>query len=698
MAAPPTAKPDGRRPLEPEDLFRLRLCGGVAIVPGSDVVFYVEKKARREDNDYRSRIMRVAPGEPPAAFTQGPDDHSPKVSPDGQWLAFLGKRGPSTQIWLMDLKTGGEARQLTDVAGGVEELTWRPDSAALAFVAWLDEQGIESEAARQERLKVEDEDPFVRHTRGVKVIQEALHKLDGQGWYTKRRKQVAVIGIEPGARPVQLTEPPYSHSGVSWTPDGSQVVFLGKRSADYDSAIEQEVFVAAADGTGVPRKLVESPGLDVSAARISPDGTQVALLATRPDEIGYDNQRLYLSAWDDPEAPRVVAGDWDRPFADVSVHDMPAPAGGGMTWSPDSQSIYSLTSVDGAVQLARVNVGSGVVTLLTQADQVHHSYSVDPARGIAVLAATAPLDPSRVLRLNMATGDVTELATPNREVLADIALSEPRRFEARAEDGPALDGFLMEPVNREPGRRYPAILEIHGGPMMMYAQAFFLEFQWLAANGWGVVYSNPRGSQGYGFEFCRAIQKEWGNRDYADLMAALDVALREAPSIDPDRLGVAGGSYGGYMTNWIIGHTDRFKAAVTMRSVADWRGMVGSGDLGARWIRRPGVAPWVDDTWYRQQSPITYVENIVTPLLIEHQEGDLRCPIGQGEMLYTAVKHVGKAPVKFVRYPNEFHGMSRNGKPWHRVHRLRELAGWFTQYLEASSRGTGQESSALDRS
>lgn len=183
-----------------------------------------------------------------------------------------------------------------------------------------------------------------------------------------------------------------------------------------------------------------------------------------------------------------------------------------------------------------------------------------------------------------------------------------------------------------------------------------------------------------------AIQTEWGNKDYADIMAVLDQALASHRWIDPERVGVTGGSYGGFMTNWIVGHTDRFKAAVTGRSICDWRSMVGTGDFGPYWIKRFGdAAPWVDDSLYRQQSPITYVENVKTPILIEHQEGDLRCPVDQAMMWYSAIKFLGKAPVRLVTYPGEFHGMSRNGKPWNRIHRLTEITAWFAQYLAPRS-------------
>jgi len=262
-----------------------------------------------------------------------------------------------------------------------------------------------------------------------------------------------------------------------------------------------------------------------------------------------------------------------------------------------------------------------------------------------------------------------------------------RRFKAQAPGGPEIDGWIMQPIGFAEGQRYPTILEIHGGPMAMYADAFFFEFQLLAAQGFGVVFSNPRGSQGYDEAHCMAIAKEWGNLDYKDLMAVLDTAIAENPWIDTERLGVTGGSYGGFMTNWIVGHTDRFKAAVTGRSICDWRMMVGTGDFGSYWIRKfDGVAPWVDDTHYKQQSPITYVGNVKTPILIEHQEGDLRCPIDQGMMWYTAIKYLNKAPVRFVTYPGEFHGMSRNGKPWNRIHRLGEIVSWVERLPAKAAR------------
>lgn len=670
----------GPRCLTTEDIFQFRLVGSVQIIPGTDTVLYVEQQARPEENDYRGRIMRVAPGEQPMPFTTGPHDSNPQVSPDGRHLAFLSKRSGQTQIWLMDLECGGEAAQLTQIQGGVVECVWHPSSQRIAFTARLDRNGVQPEHRPEEGVK----DPAKKHTEQVKVITELAHKMDGVGYYGDRRSEILVIDAKPGAEPVQLTDPPYSHHDLAWTPDGERLLFVARRGPDYDrEAFQQQIYVMAADPGSEPRPITPDDGYSCQMASMAPDGQTVVVLASRVAELGYDNPSLYRTTLTGG-ALIPLAHAWDRPFSDVSVHDMPAPGSGGLVFSADGTHLYGLTSRNGATHLARVSLADGTVTVLTSHDQVYYSYAVASDGKWAALATTEPGDPSTIVRLNLDEGTEDVLAAPNAELLRGLTLSMPRRFHTRAEDGPPIDGWVIEPVDREPGHRYSAILEIHGGPMMMYAQAFFFEFQWLAANGYGVVLTNPRGSQGYGHEFCRAIQHEWGNEDLADIYAGLDYAIQQESWIDPGRLGVAGGSYGGFMTNWIVSHTDRFKAAVTMRSIADWRVMVGTGDGGWHWIRRAGgVPPWEDDTWYRQQSPITYVANISTPLLIEHQEGDLRCPIEQGEMLYAAVKFLDRAPVKFVRYPGEFHGMSRNGKPWHRVHRLQQMTDWFDEHLKS---------------
>jgi dipeptidyl aminopeptidase/acylaminoacyl peptidase len=381
---------------------------------------------------------------------------------------------------------------------------------------------------------------------------------------------------------------------------------------------------------------------------------------------------------------------------------MPCPAGGGLTWSPDGGWLYGLVSDSGQVHLVKVGVDTGAVVPITGGDRMIHAFSLTPDCRRAALAYATPSAPAdlSLARLDEAQpepkvaeccavlkgGGVFEvpLTSHNADLLAGLNVPVPERFSFRASvDQPPVDGWVLPPANAEPGKRYPAILEIHGGPMSMYGAGFHFEFQWLAAQGYAVIYSNPRGSQGYGKDFCKCIMADWGNKDYADAMVATETAVQRFSFIDSDRLGVAGGSYGGFLVNWIVGHTDRFKAAVTMRSVVNRWSAMGTSDSGYNRVGQFGTENWWEEqnmAPYLKQSPILHASKINTPLLIEHQENDLRCPIEQGEQLYTALK-VQKKPVKFVRYPGEFHGMSRNGKPWFRIHRLNMMADWFGQYL-----------------
>ncbi len=663
------------RKITPEDLFEFRLVGALNIHPTRHLVAYQEEQANRETNHNDSRIMTVEPGQEPRVFTRGPSDRQPRFSPNGLHLAFLSERSGTKQVWVMPTD-GGEPRQVTKLKGAVEEYQWMPDSKGLVYIALISGNGIEYED------DPEPDNPYRKFNRDVKVITETFHKFDGVGYFNEYRPHVVMQSLEEDDAPRQLTAGPMRHSGLAVSENGRWVLTLSRYGDDYDrNAGRNHVYLIDTEGSAPPKALTHDP-LSVEAAVFGDEKESVYFLAQDWTELGYDNTALYRTDLNGSEA-QPVAEDWDRPWSNLAVSDMPAPSGNPLCWDSDGQHLYSLTSRNGATHLARINIDTHSVELITHRDQVYYSLALTADGRYAALAATHPTNPGYIEWISLREKDARIIANPNKAILDTLSLAQPERFTAQAPGGPPLDAWVMRPVDLEPGQKVPLALEIHGGPMMMYAQSFFLEFQWLAANGYGVVYGNPRGSQGYGKAFCTAIQKEWGNRDYADIMACLDTAIATYDWVDCSHLGVLGGSYGGYMTNWILGHSTRFKAAVTMRSVADWRAMVGTGDLGWHWIQRTqGQWPWSgEDEWYRQQSPITYVGNITTPLLIEHQEGDLRCPIEQGQILFTALKYFNQAPVKFIRYPEEFHGMSRNGKPWHRVYRLNSITDWFAEYL-----------------
>ncbi len=655
-----------KRPVVPEDLLRIRLPGDVQIVPGGDLIIYVEKWNDPDENKSRARIRAIRPAVGDAFdLTGGDGDTSPRVSPDGTRLAFLRKGAEDPQIWILPLR-GGEAWQLTNIRGGVDAPAWSPTGDRLAFTASLDEKGIVAEDAEKEQ------DPFRLNTADVKVITELAHKLDGEGYFGPRRPCLCVVEAEAHAQPRQLTQPPYRVSDPSFTPDGDAIIFASRRDEDYDRYLEEHRLYRIPVAGGDAVALTE-PG----AGEPAPSQYGIAYVSYDPQADGYDNAQLYLLPPQGGEA-RAVAPDFDRTIGNSTVCDLPATSSGGITWAADGKSLLAIASIDGTAQLCRFDLRSGEVERLTEGRQVVYGYAV--AGGRIALAVATPTDPGNIYLLE--GGSLLQLTHVNRDFFAEVQTAEPEFFAADSGEGHTVDTWAIRPQGAADGHKVPTILMIHGGPMSMYAHTYFFEFQLMAASGMGVVYTNPRGSQGYGRAFCEAIRYEWGNKDLEDIYTGLDAAIARFDWIDPERLGVGGGSYGGYMTNWIVGHTDRFKAAVSGRSVVDWRAMVGTGDGGWDWTRRAGgVPPWVDDTWYRQQSPITYVENIRTPLLIENQEGDLRCPLEQGMMLYSAVKWLGRAPVRFVRYPDEFHGMNRTGKPWNRIHRLREMRDWYLRYL-----------------
>lgn len=685
-----------RRPLQVEDLLAIKLAGDSQISPDGTRLAYVLQEIDKEKNEYKSSVWLARQGHSPIQFTGGSKDSSPRWSPNGKYLAFVSNRSGSNQIWLLPLD-GGEARQLTRIKGGAGAPVWSPDGNYIAFTASLDGDGITPEGKDDE-----EKDLYKKHTKDVKVITRLLYKMDGVGYYTDKRSHICVIKTE-GGEAQQLSRGEFNHVSPTWTPDSAGLVFSANRLAEGDyQPWCVDLWYVPREGGELTRLTPGDGALSASSPAVSPDGRYVAFIGTQPEEHGYGLDALYLLDRNSGAVKRLAA-NLDRGFSNEAISDMPAPGAGGLVWSRDGHWIYGLVSDSGQVHLVKVGATSGAVVQVTGGDKMIHAYSLTPdcrRAGLAYATPTSPADiylalldePKPEARVAnccavLQGGGVAEfqLSSHNAELFADIDLPVPERFVFSAGEGhPKVDGWVLRPAGFEAGKRYPTVLEIHGGPMGMYGCGFFYEFHWLAAQGYTVVYSNPRGSQGYGREFCHAIMADWGNLDYLDCMAAIETAVRNFDFIDGDRLGVAGGSYGGFMVNWMVGHTNRFKAAVTMRSVVNRWSAMGTSDTGYNRVSQFGTENWWEEQNmgpYLKQSPILHASKIETPLLIEHQENDLRCPIEQGEQLYAALK-LQKKPVKFVRYPGEFHGMSRNGKPWLRIHRLNMLADWFREYLK----------------
>jgi dipeptidyl aminopeptidase/acylaminoacyl peptidase len=477
--------------------------------------------------------------------------------------------------------------------------------------------------------------------------------------------------------------------------EGNQFAYYSTDTLDIDTKLTY-------DGTHTDRTTGEWYSRSMEAST-SADGRYVAFVGTDPEEHGYGLAALYLLDVKDGSVRRI-ANSLDRCWANEAATDLVAPAGGRLTWSPDSRWVYGIVSDAGQVHLVKVDVASDAIVAVTAGDKVIHSFDLTADCSRAALAYATPVSPADVYLAHLdeacptapvanccavlSGGGVREvrLSDHNAELFSQLDLPVPERFLFSAGEGqPLVDGWVMRPAGFEAGKKYPAVLEVHGGPMSMYGCGMFYEFQWMAAQGYAVVFSNPRGSQGYGREFCHCIMADWGNYDYKDCMAAIEAAVAKYDYIDGDRLGIAGGSYGGFMVNWVVTHTDRFKAGVSGRSVVNRWSAMGTSDTGFNRIGQFGTENW----WevknmapYLKQSPLVHASNVHTPLLLENQEGDLRCPPEQAEQFYAALKYQGKT-AKFIRYPGEFHGMSRTGKPWHRLHRLNATSEWFDEYLKA---------------
>ena len=454
-----------------------------------------------------------------------------------------------------------------------------------------------------------------------------------------------------------------------WSPDGRLIAFTSARHEDRDHDDVSDIWLVEAGG-GSPRRVTDSSG-PAGLASFAPDGRTLAYLGRRqPNDFGANVRVFTISV--DGGPPACLTSSLDRSCAPLAVPPL---------WSADGLTVAFAAEDQGALSLYRVSrSGQTPPQRVIGGERVITGFS-GSLDGSLAFAATDPVTPAEVFVARADGAVERQLTDLNRSWRQEVALARPERFRfARA--GFEVDAWVMKPPGLAPGGKRPALLNIHGGPHAQYGHGFFDEFQVYAGAGYVVVYLNPRGSQGYGEAFTRAVIRNWGGGDYADVMAGLDEALARYDVIDADRLGVMGGSYGGFLTSWIVGHTDRFKAACSERAVNDQWGMFGTSDIGHVFNQvELGVAPWEDAGEYLDRSPVSYAKDVTTPLLIIHSEDDLRCPMGQAEQLYVALKKLRK-DVVFVRFPDENHELSRSGKPRHRLARFQFILDWFAKHLK----------------
>ena len=668
-----------------EDLYSMQFLSRPRIAPDGQRVAFVTTTIDASKHEYRSSIW-VAPidgGEAQRFTSSTANASSPEWSPDGRWLAFVSERESEAmgkdakkqgkdkpQVWVLPV-TGGEARQLTFMEHGASSPVWSPDSKRLLFSAQVGPADEETEEGK----------PLPR----VRVINQLWYKLDGVGFIYERRSHLFLIEAN-GGTPQQLTDGDWDDGDAAWSPDGTQIVFSSNHAEDRWRILGADLYtLQIRDNTMGELRCLTDSTLSCGSPSWSPDGKTIAFLASAKVHSGGHTYLYSIASDADKQAPQNLSKDFDGTCMDWTNSDigdehlMPPPA-----WSADGASLYVLASLHGASRLFTLSAHGAVAQppTLTPGDVHVRDFSVDTAKKQIALLVGDATRPQEIYTLNVAqqAGEMHRVTHFNDSLFNDLTVVAPEYIQYKGADDWSMDGWILKPHDFEPSKKYPLVVEIHGGPNTQYGYGFFHEMQMLVAQGYVVLYTNPRGSCGYGFDFSFAVNGQWGEKDSIDIMNGVKAVVQRG-YIDEQRLGVTGGSYGGFMTNWLVSHYDDFKVGVTDRCVSNLASMFGSSDVG--WdlgYDNLDTTPWENLEKYMHMSPMQYVQNIKVPLLIIHSEQDLRCPIEQAEQLFAALKWMGRE-VQLVRFEGQSHGLSRGGHPKLRLERLRHIRGWFEKYL-----------------
>lgn len=718
------------RPPRPADLHDLRVPTDVRLSPDGRWIAFVVKESAPDRDGYRSSIW-WAPAdasEPARRVTLGArTDSCPRWSPDGRWLAFLSDRAAvlragdaspradersappgtglrdaagrditrgSVQVWLLPI-AGGEAHQLTRLPEDVADIAWSPDGRQLCLVSASRSAGTDDADGRG-AASVPARGAGTGPARpDVRLIDELAYQLNGVGFTYDRPPKLWVVDV-PGGEARRITSGRSRDEQPAWSPDGRHICFVSNRGRDHDLVWRSDIYMVPAQG-GTPVRVSGGRQRVFRSPAWSPDGRSIAAIGHRIPGLARYRDDVWVFPADPLAEGRDLSGASDLFVAAAVNSDLVSLAEPRLAWLPDGGAVIFAAPSDGAYQLWQVGLRDGRVRQLTAGRHVLARPDVVPiGRRVRVAAirltatdtpdvvsfdlsasgasAQEPVDPAGMRRLSHLMA----------ERWADIELVEPQE-RWHVSDGRRIQGWFLE-APRHGDRPAPVVVEIHGGPATLYGWSLMWEWQTLVASGVSVYAANPRGSQGYGQDFGAANLRDWGDGPMADLMAGLDSLVAEG-LVDETRMGVTGGSYGGFLTAWIIGHSDRFAAAVACRGVYDMAAEMLSGDIGGPLFGRYefGVNPWQDPELYRLASPITYAERMRTPLLIQHAEADLRCPITQAEELFAVLRSL-RRPVRLMRTPAESHELTRSGTPFRRVENLERIRDWFVHYLVRGAR------------
>ncbi len=656
-----------QRAVLPDDVYLLKNVSDPQVSPDGKQVAYCVTWPDKEANENRvSVFVAAADGRSePRRFSQGNKDHSPRWSPDGRYLAFVSDRGEKPQLFIAPL-SGGDPRKLTSAPHGVGQPAWSPDGTRIAYTARIGAYKDPKERSTHEKAE-------------PRIIRDLRYKLDGVGFFDNRRTHLFVVDVESGDS-TQITGGDWNDDQPAWSPDGKTIAFVSDRERErHARQWRTDVYVVPSRG-GNTRKLTRSLGSSAQPA-FSPDGRHIAFVGHEQGDAGLSKNMHLLVLRAAGGAPHSVSESLDRPVAGWPMFMF----GRTFQWARDSGALLFIAGDRGRLSIYRAGLGNGSVSKVLDGERQIEAFALFADGKRVAFTAIWSTEPGELYITSLAPRSRESLLSHANDAIRRAVKTGPlERFSYMGPDGLEIEAFALYPPDYRPGRRYPLAVNVHGGPHSAHpGSRAWVEFQALAGRGYVVLLPNPRGSTTYGEAFSEACVRDWGGKDYEDVMLGVDELVRRGIA-DPDRLYLGGYSYGGFMTSWAIGHTNRFRAAMVGAPVSNQVSMFGTGDIPLFDMHEIGGTPQDNPEEYAFRSPVSYLGNVETPVLLVHHEGDLRCPIGQSEEIFHALKARGKK-VEFVRYPGGFHTYNTHA-PSQAVDRIKRTINWYEAHAPRKSR------------